>query len=196
MTEFNIKSVPELLDARGLGLTMHNQVQKYVDSSVLRLSAKYIPKDTGTLIRSGTAHTVIGSGHVRYVTPYAKEVYYTNAGYGRNGTQNGGLRGKLWFERMKADCKDKILKGAQALADRGGDFQYTMLGEAADGISSAASSFKKSAKKSLIRSSRTASRSIKRTAKKAKKKTVKIARKTAKTIKKKFKVIKRKFSGR
>ncbi len=119
MSEFRIKPLRELLDERGL--TAHGQVQKYVDSSVLRYSAKYIPKDTGTLIRSGTIHTVIGSGNVRYSTPYAREVYFTNSGRGRNGTQNGGLRGKLWFERMKADCKDKILRGAQALADRGGD---------------------------------------------------------------------------
>lgn len=120
MSEFRIKPLRELLDERGL--TMHGQVQKYVDSSVLRYSAKYIPKDTGMLILSGKPpHTVLGSGRVHYAAPYAKTVYYTNSGRGRNGTQNGGLRGKLWFERMKADCKDKILRGAQALADRGGD---------------------------------------------------------------------------
>ena len=120
MAEFNMKPLSQLLSERGL--SPHGEVQKYVDSSVLRYSAKYIPKDTGTLIRSGTQHTVIGSGRVRYVTPYAKPVYYSNAGYGRNGTQRGGLRGKLWFERMKADCKDKILKGAQALANSGRRF--------------------------------------------------------------------------
>ena len=32
----------------------------------------------------------------------------------------GGLRGKKWFDRMKADHKDDILQAAQALVDRGG----------------------------------------------------------------------------
>ena len=30
------------------------------------------------------------------------------------------MRGKKWFERMKADHKDDILRAAQALADRRG----------------------------------------------------------------------------
>jgi len=30
------------------------------------------------------------------------------------------MRGKKWFERMKADHKDDILQAAQALADRRG----------------------------------------------------------------------------
>lgn len=119
MSEFKMKPLSELLENHGLG--MRGQIQRYVDNAVLRYSDKYIPKDSGTLIRSGTIHTVIGSGNVHYETPYAREVYYSNAGRGENGTAYGGLRGKLWFERMKADCKDKILRGAQALADKGGN---------------------------------------------------------------------------
>ena len=94
--------------------------QRYIDSTVLRLSDPYIPKDTGMLIRSGTLHTVIGSGKVRYRTPYARNVYYNNAGRGRNGmnSSTGGLRGRLWFERMKADKKEQILRGAQSAAER------------------------------------------------------------------------------
>lgn len=94
--------------------------QKFIDSEVLRLSDPYIPKDTGMLIRSGTLHTRIGSGKVRYVTPYAANVYYNNRGRGRNGMNSagGGKRGRLWFERMKADKKDQILRGAQKIAER------------------------------------------------------------------------------
>lgn len=94
--------------------------QRYIDSTVLRLSDPYIPKDSGTLIKSGIIHTVIGSGEVRYRTPYADYVYYHNAGRGRNGMNSagGGLRGRLWFERMKADKKEQILRGAQAMAER------------------------------------------------------------------------------
>ena len=100
------------------GIVQSGAVQKYVDNAVLRYSEPYIPKDTGTLARSGTIHTVIGSGCVRYKTPYAKAVYYENLGRGRNGTASGGLRGRLWFERMKADKKEIILEGARKIAER------------------------------------------------------------------------------
>ena len=83
-------------------------VQKMVDSEVLRQSDPYVPMRTGMLKKSGILGTVIGEGVVKYIAPYARQNYYTNAGRGREGTQNGGLRGKYWFERMKADHKDEI----------------------------------------------------------------------------------------
>ena len=83
-------------------------VQKMVDSEVLRQSDPYVPKRTGMLKKSGILGTVIGEGIVKYIAPYARQNYYTNAGRGQEGTQNGGLRGKYWFERMKADHKDEI----------------------------------------------------------------------------------------
>ena len=83
-------------------------VQKMVDSEVLRQSDPYVPMRTGMLKKSGILGTVIGEGVVKYIAPYARQNYYTNAGRGQEGTQNGGLRGKYWFERMKADHKDEI----------------------------------------------------------------------------------------
>lgn len=83
-------------------------VQKMVDSEVLRQSDLYVPMRTGMLKKSGILGTVIGEGIVKYIAPYARQNYYTNAGRGQEGTQNGGLRGKYWFERMKADHKDEI----------------------------------------------------------------------------------------
>jgi len=86
--------------------------QKFIDSEVLRLSDPYVPFRTGMLKKSGISGTVIGSGLVEYTAPYGRQQYYTNAGYGYEGLnrRNGakGLRGKLWFERMKADHKDEI----------------------------------------------------------------------------------------
>lgn len=79
--------------------------QKFVDSEVLRLSDPYVPMKTGMLKKSGISGTVIGSGVVEYTAPYAKRQYYTNSGKGQ--------RGKLWFERMKADHKDEIMKKAR-----------------------------------------------------------------------------------
>ena len=81
--------------------------QKFIDSEVLRLSAPYIPLRTGTLIRSGTLSTIIGSGTVKWATPYARKQYYENKGKGK--------RGRLWFERMKAACKRMILQGVAKL---------------------------------------------------------------------------------
>lgn len=88
--------------------------QKFVDSEVLRLSDPYVPMQTGTMKRSGISGTVVGSGEVRYQTPYVRRQYYN----GRSpGTSNRGpLRGRLWFERMKADHKDEILQGAKGKA--------------------------------------------------------------------------------
>ena len=83
-------------------------VQKMVDSEVLRQSDPYVPMRTGMLKKSGILGTVIGEGVVKYIAPYARQNYYTNAGRGQEGTQNGGMRGKYWFERMKADHKDEI----------------------------------------------------------------------------------------
>lgn len=90
--------------------------QKYVDSEVLRLSDPYIPMKEGKLKESGTEGTVVGSGIIEYTAPYAKPQYYSNAGMGKEGmNKGGGLRGKEWFERMKADHKDEILEGLKKL---------------------------------------------------------------------------------
>lgn len=101
---------------RNRGLESSGRVQQYVDKEVLRLSDPYIPFLTGQLKNSGTLHTVIGSGLVMYRTPYAARHYYMNSGHGVEGTAYGGLRGSYWFERMKADHKQDILRGAVAVA--------------------------------------------------------------------------------
>lgn len=92
------------------------KVQKYIDSTVLRKCERYVPKRTGTLLRSGQLSTVIGSGEVKYRTPYCRPVYYYNAGRGAEGTAHGGLRGRLWFERMKKAHAREILRGAAQLS--------------------------------------------------------------------------------
>lgn len=80
--------------------------QKIVDSEVLRLCSPMVPFRTGTLEKSGTIGTVIGSGEVKYSTPYARRQYYSTApsrSYDAN-------RGGKWFERMKTKHKDEIKK--------------------------------------------------------------------------------------
>lgn len=86
--------------------------QKFVDSEVLRLSSPYIPFKTGMLIKSGALGTVIGSGEVQYIAPYSSYQYYKTAQSRSYDPQRGGM----WFERMKADHKDAILRGAKKYA--------------------------------------------------------------------------------
>ena len=117
-------------------------IQQFIDSEVLRLMVPYTPMDTGAMIQSAIAGTVIGSGKIEYNSPYARYLYYGEV-YGPNipkkengiivgywsppkkqptgrpltySTERHPLAGKLWFERMKADHKDGILKGAIAIA--------------------------------------------------------------------------------
>ena len=54
------------------GLDTGGKVQQYIDSEVLRLNEPFVPKDTGELIQSGIKNTEIGSGEVKYNTPYAR----------------------------------------------------------------------------------------------------------------------------
>ena len=105
-TTFKILATQELIAARGI--EVGGKVQKFIDSEVLRLTDPYVPKDSGRLKGSGTISTKIGSGEVRYRTPYARRQYYENKG--------DGLRGKQWFERSKIDNKKSILNGALQIA--------------------------------------------------------------------------------
>lgn len=96
--------------------TDFDKKQKYIDSEVLRLSDPYVPMQTGMLKKSGISGTAAGSGKAEYTAPYGRKQYYENAGTGREGmNRGGGLRGKMWFERMKADHKKEILKGLKKI---------------------------------------------------------------------------------
>lgn len=141
--EFNgrleIKPTELLLKKRGL--QNMGKVQKYIDSECIRLMKPYTPMLSGWLVKSLTSGTVIGSGEIHQNTPYAKYQYYgklmvssiTGSAYARQGekkvltsknlkynTSKNPNAGAFWFERMKADHKSKILKGAQEVANRGG----------------------------------------------------------------------------
>ena len=112
---FKIKPTAELLRERGL--QPGGRAQKYVDSEVIRCVDKYVPFNTGFLKKSVRLGSVIGSGGVlKYVAPYARKNYYENAGKGKQGISSGkGLRGRLWFERMKAVCLQHILDGVSKI---------------------------------------------------------------------------------
>lgn len=109
MGEFVMKSTNKLLKARGLD--KNGQVQRFIDSEVLRRCDPLVPKDTGALIGSGILETTIGSGKVKYSTPYGRKWYYIPAEF-----QGAPTRGNYWFERMKKNGgREAILRGIARL---------------------------------------------------------------------------------
>lgn len=119
------------------GLGEGGRVQKFVDEQCLKLMGPYTPFKTGAMQGSATRATVIGSGKIQYTAPYARFQYYgkvmvdpdTGSTWAkkngkkvltdRNLKYNGApKRGAFWFERMKADHKDEILREAAAVAGR------------------------------------------------------------------------------
>lgn len=94
------------------GLEDGGRVQKFIDTECLRLCAPKVPKDTNALIESGNINTQIGSGKIKYRTPYARRWYYQPASF-----TGAPERGNHWFERMKAQYKQQVLAGAKREAE-------------------------------------------------------------------------------
>lgn len=74
--------------------------QEFVDSECIRHMNPETPRRTGVLVKSATLGTVIGSGEINQIAPYARRQYYEHR------------TKKLWFERMKNKHKDSILRRA------------------------------------------------------------------------------------
>ena len=88
---------------------MLNRKQMVVDSEVLRYCSPLVPFRTSMLEKSGTLGTVIGSGCVQYITPYARFQYYQTD----QTRPYDPRRGAKWFERMKTAHKADISRAAE-----------------------------------------------------------------------------------
>lgn len=77
--------------------------QMFIDQECIRRMAPETPRRTGVLIKSATLGTVIGSGEIQQIAPYARRQYYEHK------------EKSYWFERMKNRHKDSILKGAEKI---------------------------------------------------------------------------------
>jgi|GEM_PF-171376 hypothetical protein len=98
-------------------LAKGGRLQKFVDSEVLRGCEPYIPMRSGMAKKSGILHTLIGTGIVKWSTPYIRYIYF---GWVMTGNapkkvtsiplqyHGGGKRGRLWCERYKADNLTKL----------------------------------------------------------------------------------------
>lgn len=93
----------------------YSRAQMFLDSEVLRLSTPYIPIKTSMLIKSGILGTVVGSGTVQWIAPYAKPQYYNTADTRSYDPKRGGH----WFNRMKADHGKAIIAKTKIIAGGG-----------------------------------------------------------------------------
>lgn len=122
------------------------KVQQAIDKAVIDYNMTYVPWETGTLARSAYNATQIGSGKVVYPGPYAHYMYYGEVygpnipvfdnesdtptrffsppgkkkhPTGRAlkyATDVNALAGSFWFERMKADHMQDIIREAKDAA--------------------------------------------------------------------------------
>lgn len=136
--KLDMPSTEELL--RRNGLQIGGNVQKLIDNECMRYMVDYMPRrQAGELAHMMVMATVIGSGQIDTPGPYAhylhEGILYVSPSTGSPWAKKGEIkvskgkeltyagapmRGKKWFDRMKADHKDDILQAAQALIDRGG----------------------------------------------------------------------------
>ncbi len=116
-----------------------SSVQKFIDSECIRLMVRYTPMKNGILSKGAVLGTKIGSGEIHYVIPYARYQYYgklmvssvTGSPFAKKGekkvltdkdlnysTFRHPQAQKMWFEVMKTNHKEQILRGAAAIARR------------------------------------------------------------------------------
>lgn len=131
---------------RACNLESGGLVQQTIDKAVIDYDLPYCPWDSGNMARSAYTATIIGSGEIIYPGPYAHYQYYgevygpnipifddntgeptgfwsppgqTKYPTGRPlqySTDINPLAGSFWFERMKADHLDDIIREAQSVA--------------------------------------------------------------------------------
>ena len=111
--KLDLSGLDNALEQRGM--EPGGEVQRFVDSEVIRLCDPYVPMDTGTLKTSASVATDIGSGEVVYETPYARTMYY-NPDLNFQGKDFTPGRGAFWAERMAADHLQDIVDGAAKIA--------------------------------------------------------------------------------
>lgn len=106
--KFTVKS---LFDESGVKHRFNDSLhraQEKLDAQVLADSNYYVPLKTGTLQKSAIIATTIGSGVVRWVTPYAHSQYYgEHFDHSQQANPNACAK---WFEAAKARRKDQWVR--------------------------------------------------------------------------------------
>ena len=78
-------------------LNKNGQAQQRFTQECEKQMNPYVPFKRGVL---KDLSVKINEGNITYRAPYARKQYYTNAGQGKQGMFQGGLRGKHWDKRM------------------------------------------------------------------------------------------------
>lgn len=76
-----------------------NNAQKWLDNAVLRDTEQFVPMRTGALKQSGILGTVVGSGKIKYIAPYARKQYFANFAPSKAAHPQAS---REWFEVSKA----------------------------------------------------------------------------------------------
>ena len=138
--ELKVEMRPAEQILRAHGLQEGGAVQKFIDSECMRYMSPYMPRrQAGELEHMMAMSTVIGSGQIDIPGPFAhylhEGILYVSPTTGsawakkneikvptnRELTYTGApMRGKKFFDRMKADHGADILQAAQELIGRGG----------------------------------------------------------------------------
>lgn len=80
--------------------------QSKLDLQVIKDSNLFCPFAEGILQSSALMNTVLGSGVVRWVTPYARRQYYELPNKSKDKNPNARIK---WFEEAKARYRDDWL---------------------------------------------------------------------------------------
>lgn len=88
-------------------LNKNGEAQVKFTKEVAKECNNYIPFDTGRL---KDMMVELQPSKIIYNAPYARKQYYTNKGFGKQGENIGGTRGKYWDKRMWQNHGDKIVK--------------------------------------------------------------------------------------
>ena len=89
------------------GLNKNGKGQVFFTKECAKVFNNFIPFKTG---RMKDMMVFIETSKIKYNAPYAEEQYYRNKGNGKQGMNNGGLRGPYWDRRSWAVNGDEVVK--------------------------------------------------------------------------------------
>lgn len=106
--EFTVKGNFKEAEAKARLNKAIKRAQMKLDTQVITDSNYFVPKNTTTLEKSAVINTVIGSGIIKWRTPYARRQYY-GIDFDHSKQKNPNACAK-WFEAAKARWLEKWRK--------------------------------------------------------------------------------------
>lgn len=110
----------------------YSRAQEWLDRAVLKDSTPFVPMQSGALFKTGILGTVVGTGIVEWIAPYARYQYYGKVWKGpkygpkyktdkdlHHSTSAHELAQPYWFEAAKSLNKTQWINGARRIAGGG-----------------------------------------------------------------------------